>query len=67
MDFRHQPEHEDSLPAEVRGGSNAGMAQELMSGLYNQVSQSVGDVKAITRSLVLLAPKTPQSRGGVLV
>ena len=67
MDFRYQPEHKHPLPAEVSGGSNAGVSQELVGGLYDPVSQGVRDIEAVARGLVLLAPKASQPGGGVLL
>ena len=67
VDFRYQPEHEHPFPAEVSGGSNAGMSQKLVGSLYDPVPQSMRDIEAVARSLVLVAPKAPQPRGGVLL
>ena len=66
MDFRNQPEHEYPLLAEVRVGSDAGVAQELVGGLYNPVPQGMGNVEAIAGGPVLLAPKAPQTSGRIL-
>ena len=47
MYFRNQPEHEYSPPAEVGGGSNADMIQELMSGFYDPEPQGMGSIEAM--------------------
>ena len=65
--LRHQPEHVDLFPTEVRGGGDAGMSQELVGGLYDPVVQAVGNVKALARDSLFLGLQTTETGRRILM
>ena len=67
VDLGNQLEHEHPLPAEVGGGYDPGMSQELVGSLYDAMAKSVWDVQAADLRAVLSAGHSPQLGGGILL